>query len=164
MPHVRASNALTGRWCATFGDENPVVSGAGLWPLPAVLTGVVSGRARDELAAAVGNAADHAHAAGLELLKSLDTSREVSTEIGACARAGLTSREEWVRSMPGQNVMARFDATGFEAAAVDPTGVPQKTWSSPTPGAAVVRSVIGIAEAVAQQQDSVSIQLLEAVS
>ncbi|MFD3706768.1 serpin family protein [Nocardia sp. NPDC058658] len=36
VPHVRASNALTGRWCATFGGEDAVVSGAGLWPLLAI--------------------------------------------------------------------------------------------------------------------------------
>ncbi|MEV6223178.1 hypothetical protein AB0M13_16145 [Nocardia fluminea] len=127
VPHVRASNALTGRWCATFGGEDAVVSGAGLWPLLAVLAGAASGRARDELAAAVGIAADQAHAAGLALLKSLDTSREVSTAIGAWVRAGLTLREEWVRSMPAGTVGELGDP-----AAINLTGVPRKTWSTIT--------------------------------
>ncbi|MFJ2663371.1 serpin family protein [Nocardia fluminea] len=121
VPHVRASNALTGRWCATFGGEDAVVSGAGLWPLLAVLAGAASGPARDELAAAVGIAADQAHAAGLELLKSLDTSREVSTAIGAWVRAGLTLREEWVRSMPAGTVGELGDPAALDAWAREQT-------------------------------------------
>ncbi|MGW5918260.1 hypothetical protein ACWFPY_04650 [Nocardia fluminea] len=138
VPHVRASNALTGRWCATFGGEDAVVSGAGLWPLLAVLAGAASGPARDELAAAVGIAADQAHAAGLELLKSLDTSREVATAIGAWVRAGLTLREEWVRSMPAGTVGELGDPAALDAwareqtPAINLTGVPQKTWSTIT--------------------------------
>ncbi|MFE1592182.1 serpin family protein [Nocardia sp. NPDC058705] len=121
VPHVRASNALTGRWCATFGNEDAVVSGAGLWPLLAVLAGAASGRARDELSAAVGVSADQAHAAGLDMLKSLDTSREVSTAIGAWVRTGLTLREEWVRSMPVGTVGALGDQAALDAWAREQT-------------------------------------------
>lgn len=121
LPHVRASNALTGRWCATFGGEDAVVSGAGLWPLLAVLAGAASGRARDELAAAVGVAAEQAHAAGLDMLKSLDTSREVSTAIGAWVRPGLTLREEWVRSMPAGTVGELGDPAALDAWAHEQT-------------------------------------------
>lgn len=121
LPHVQASNALTGRWCATFGGEDAVVSGAGLWPLLAVLAGAASGVARDELAAAVGVSAEQAHAAGLEMLKSLDTSREVSTAIGAWVRAGLTLREEWVRSMPTGTVEVLGDPAALDAWANEKT-------------------------------------------
>lgn len=127
LPHVRASNALTGRWCATFGGEDAVVSGAGLWPLLAVLAGAASGQARDELAGAVGVPAEQAHAAGLDMLKSLDTSREVSTAIGAWVRAGLTLRDEWVRSMPAGTVGVLDDPAALDAWARDRTqGLIQK--------------------------------------
>ncbi|MFC6012427.1 serpin family protein [Nocardia lasii] len=101
---VRASNALTGRWCASFGDSDAVVSGAGLWPLLAVLAGAASGQARAELAEAIGIPAEDAHAAGLELLAALDASKEVSTALGVWVRADLTLRAEWVRSMPAGTV------------------------------------------------------------
>ncbi len=127
VPHVRASNALTGRWCATFGGEDAVVSGAGLWPLLAVLAGAAAGLARGELAAAVGVSADQAHAAGLDMLKSLDTSREVSTAIGAWVRPRLRLREEWVRSMPVGTVGVLDDAAALDAWARDQTqGLIQK--------------------------------------
>ncbi|MFD3508380.1 serpin family protein [Nocardia sp. NPDC058666] len=115
MPHVRSSNAMTGRWCATFGGGDAVVSGAGLWPLLAVLAGAASGPARDELAAALEIPAEQAHAAGLDMLKSLDNSREVSTAIGAWVRAGLTLREEWVRSMPEGTVGVLGDPAALDA-------------------------------------------------
>ncbi|MGW6697349.1 serpin family protein [Nocardia sp. NPDC055049] len=121
LPHVRASNALTGRWCETFEGGDAVVSGAGLWPLLAVLAGAASGPARDELAAAVGVPAEQAHAAGLDMLKSLDTSREVSTAIGAWVRAGLTLREEWVRSMPAGTVGELGDPAALDAWANEQT-------------------------------------------
>ncbi|MFD4438900.1 serpin family protein [Nocardia sp. NPDC058519] len=120
-PHARASNALTGRWCATFGGEDAVVSGAGLWPLLAVLAGAASGRSRDELAAVVGIPAEQAHAAGLDMLKSLDTSREVSTAIGAWVRPELTLREEWVRSMPAGTVGELGDPAALDAWAQEQT-------------------------------------------
>lgn len=121
LPHVRASNALTGRWCATFGGGDTVVSGAGLWPLLAVLAGAASGQARDELASAVGVPAEQAHAAGLDMLKSLDTSREVSTAIGAWVRPGLILREEWVRSMPAGTVGELGDPAALDAWAREQT-------------------------------------------
>ncbi|TCJ95123.1 serpin family protein [Nocardia alba] len=121
VPHVRASNALTGRWCATFGDGDAVVSGAGLWPLLALLAGAASGRARDELAAVVGVVAEQAHAAGLDMLKSLDTSREVSTAIGVWFRAGFTLRADWVRSMPTGTVGELGDRAALDAWAQEQT-------------------------------------------
>ena len=46
-PAVYAANDLTAQWCARFGDGDFVVSGAGLWPLLALLAS-----AADETAAA----------------------------------------------------------------------------------------------------------------
>lgn len=101
---VRAANALTARWSATFAESDAVISGAGLWPLLAVLAGAAGGRARTELAAAVGLRSEDAHAAGLEFLRSLDDAAEVSAAIGAWVRPDLELRAEWVRAMPAGSV------------------------------------------------------------
>ncbi|MFF2082536.1 serpin family protein [Nocardia sp. NPDC058176] len=118
---VRSANALTARWSATFAADDAVVSGAGLWPLLAVLAGAAGGGARAELADAVGIRAEDAHAAGLELLSALDGSREVSTAIGAWVRPGLELRPEWVRSMPAGTVGVLGDQAVLDAWARDHT-------------------------------------------
>lgn len=115
MPHVRSANRLTARWCARFGGGDTVVSAAGVWPLLAILAGCAQGRARTELAEAAGVPAEYAHAAGLELLKTLDASREVTTAIGAWVRPQLTLREEWVRSLPAGTVAALGDPARLDA-------------------------------------------------
>ncbi|MCA2208496.1 serpin family protein [Nocardia rosealba] len=122
MPHVRSANELTARWCTTFGGANTAVSAAGLWPLLAVLAGAAEGPARTELAAALGVPADEAHAAGLAMLKSLDDSREVSTAIGAWAKAGLPVRPEWIASMPAGTVGELGDPAALDAWAREQTG------------------------------------------
>ncbi|WP_278264232.1 serpin family protein [Nocardia sp. AG03] len=121
MPHVRSANALTARWCATFGGEDTVVSAAGVWPLLAILAGCAEGPTRAELVAAAGVPAEYAHAAGLELLKTLDASREVTTAIGAWVRPELPLREEWVRSMPAGTVGTLRGSAQLDAWARDHT-------------------------------------------
>ncbi|MDO3646717.1 serpin family protein [Nocardia mangyaensis] len=118
---VRAANALTERWSATFAAGDAVVSGAGLWPLLAVLAGAAGGGARAELADAVGVRAEDAHPAGLELLRALDESREVSTAIGTWVRPGLELRPEWVHSMPVGTVGVLGDQAVLDAWARDHT-------------------------------------------
>ncbi|MFE3544546.1 serpin family protein [Nocardia sp. NPDC059177] len=127
MPHVRSANVLTSRWCATFGGGDAVVSGAGLWPLLAILAGAAAGPARAELSAAASVPAEYAHAAGLEMLESLDTSREVSTAIGAWVRPELSLRPEWVRSVPEGTVGVLGDPAVLDAWAREKTdGLIQK--------------------------------------
>ncbi|MFD3593693.1 serpin family protein [Nocardia sp. NPDC058640] len=115
MPHVRSSNALTGRWCATFEGGDAVVSGAGLWPLLAILASAAAGRARDELAAAVDVPAELAQLFGLEMLRSLDASTEVSTALGVWVRAGVPLRREWVDTMPTGTVGELGDSAMLDA-------------------------------------------------
>ncbi|KAF0847456.1 serine protease inhibitor [Nocardia caishijiensis] len=121
MPHVRSANELTTRWCTTFGGANTAVSAAGVWPLLAVLAGAADGAARTELSAALGISADEAHTAGLAMLKTLDASREVSTAIGAWAKAGLPVRPEWIESLPAGTIGELGDPAALDAWAREQT-------------------------------------------
>jgi len=59
-PAVQAANTLTERWCSRLGDgdgEDYALSGAGLWPLLALLASAADDPAAAELAAAVGRPA-----------------------------------------------------------------------------------------------------------
>ncbi|WP_342802134.1 serpin family protein [Nocardia sp. No.11] len=119
---VRSSNALTARWTTTFADDDAVVSGAGAWPLLAVLAGAAQGAARGELTAAVGVSAESAHAAGLALLRSLDSSAEIAVATGAWVRPGITLRDAWVRSMPAGTAGTLLDRAALDAWASERTG------------------------------------------
>jgi hypothetical protein len=46
---VTAANRLTARWAGTCGDGSVVMSGAGAWPVLALLGSAASGRGRQEL-------------------------------------------------------------------------------------------------------------------
>lgn len=59
-PAVRAANTLTERWCAGQGGGDFVLSGAGLWPLLALLASAADEAARADLAAALGRPAESA--------------------------------------------------------------------------------------------------------
>ena len=59
-PAVQAANTLTARWCARLGSDDFVVSGAGLWPLLALLAAAADEPAGAELAAALGRPTDTA--------------------------------------------------------------------------------------------------------
>ncbi|MFD0361089.1 serpin family protein [Nocardia sp. GCM10030253] len=100
VPHVVAANDLTARWCAAAGDDDFVVSGAGLWPLLALLTAAAEGRARSELEAAIGVSADVATTAALELLGTLAAAEDVSAALGLWVRADLPLHEDWARQLP----------------------------------------------------------------
>ncbi|MEU3012888.1 serpin family protein [Nocardia asteroides] len=119
---VRSSNALTARWTTTFADDDAVVSGAGLWPLLAILAGAAHGPAREELAAAVGVSAGTAHAAGLELLRVFDSSSAVAAAIGAWIRPGMTFRDDWVRTMPPGSTGTLTDQAALDDWAREHTG------------------------------------------
>ncbi|MGS2805131.1 serpin family protein [Nocardia sp. MW-W600-9] len=112
---------MTARWTSTFADDDAVVSGAGAWSLLAVLAGAAQGSARAELAAAVGVSAEAAHEAGVELLRSLDSSAEVAVATGAWVRPGISLRDEWVRSMPAGTAGILVDQAALDAWASEHT-------------------------------------------
>ena len=59
-PAVQAANTLTARWCTRLGADDFVLSGAGLWPLLALLASAADEQAGAELAAALGRPVDTA--------------------------------------------------------------------------------------------------------
>ncbi|WP_067654316.1 serpin family protein [Nocardia harenae] len=101
---VTAANALTARWAATAGSGDFVLSGAGVWPLLALLTGAAEGPARAELEAALGIPAAAAHEGGLRLLEVLGSSADLSAALGFWVRDGLPLRPEWRGSVPAGTV------------------------------------------------------------
>lgn len=98
---VRGSNALTSRWAATLpAAGSTVFSGAGVWPLLALLAAAADGQGRAELEAAIGVPADGAELAAREVLDALHGSSAVHAAIGIWARADVAFSEWWTRSVP----------------------------------------------------------------
>ncbi|MEU6828315.1 serpin family protein [Nocardia beijingensis] len=105
--HVGAANALTDRWCAAAGDRDFVVSGAGVWPLLALLASAADGPARDELTAATGVPTADARAGALRLLRDLERAEAVSAALGVWVRRDLPVHEAWSQALP-DGVLARL--------------------------------------------------------
>lgn len=103
-PEATAANALTARWAAAAGSGDYVLSGAGVWPLLALLTGAAEGSARAELEGALGVPAAAAHEGGLRLLELLGSSADLSAALGLWVREGLPLRPEWRASVPAGTV------------------------------------------------------------
>lgn len=102
---VQLSNALTARWAATAGGA-AVFSGAGVYPLLALLAGVASGPARDELLAVAPTPLDLPDGGG------------VRSALGVWTRHDLPLHPAWTAGSPlsGDPVadQARLDAWAAE--------------------------------------------------
>ncbi len=100
---VRAANRLTARWvgaeCAT-AETSTVVSGAGVWPLLALLAAAADGLGRRELAEAAGVDADGAEGLARELLDLVDASDSTRAALGVWSRADLPLRQWWRDTIP----------------------------------------------------------------
>ncbi|MGW7239957.1 serpin family protein [Streptomyces sp. NPDC054804] len=96
---VRAVNALTTRW-ATTAEDGTVFSAAGVWPLLAFLADGAHGRARAELAAALGLPAGEAAGAARELLGALAGAEGLDTALGVWTKRTLELREGWAAGLP----------------------------------------------------------------
>jgi serine protease inhibitor len=116
MP-ARAANELTARWAAGAADGRSLaLSGAGVWPLLALLAGAADGETRSELEAAAGVGGDQgAHAAG-ELLAALAGSESVRLALGAWVRSDLPLTDWWRRAIPAAQ---RGELTGDAGADQD---------------------------------------------
>ncbi|HPX37609.1 MAG TPA: serpin family protein [Mycobacterium sp.] len=99
-PAVHAANDLTGQWCARLGDEDFVASGAGLWPLLALLASAADETAASELAAAIGRPAESAVQDALELISLLRAGESTTAALGLWTRRGLPLHEEWASQLP----------------------------------------------------------------
>ncbi|MFR9750203.1 serpin family protein [Nocardia sp. 004] len=99
-PQVLAANALTARWCAELGERDFVVSGPGVWPLPAMLATAAEGPAREELAAALGISAASGEEAALRLLRDLDRADSVAAALGIWVHRDLPLHQTWSDRLP----------------------------------------------------------------
>ncbi|MEU0841905.1 hypothetical protein ABZ370_20885 [Streptomyces sp. NPDC005962] len=102
---VRAVNALTGRWAraAVTDDEGTVFTGAGVWPLLALLAGAADGPARGELEGALGvgaEGADGATALGRAAVEALAAIDGVDAATGLWTRHDLPVRSAWEAELP----------------------------------------------------------------
>ncbi|WP_459958925.1 serpin family protein [Nocardia sp. IFM 10818] len=103
---VRASNDLTARWCGTLrADANAVLSGAGLWPLLALLASAADDPAKSELTAAIGRPARTSQAEAVELLDIIDNADAASAALALWLRPGLTLADPaWSAALPAGTV------------------------------------------------------------
>ncbi|TDC46398.1 hypothetical protein E1212_26950, partial [Jiangella ureilytica] len=92
-------NQLTAAWLQR-SDGAGVLSGAGLWPLLAVLAWSADEPGRGELAGAVGLPADECMDAARDLLKEVDDLDGVDAALGLWAQEAAEVRPEWRDTLP----------------------------------------------------------------
>ncbi|MEV0173477.1 serpin family protein [Streptomyces sp. NPDC050803] len=135
---IRAVNALTARW-AGAAEDNTVFSAAGVWPLLAFLADGAAGRARAELAEAVGLPADRTAGAARELLAGLGSTRGLDAALGMWTSRALELSERWEAGLPAD---ARGVLTGDGAAdrkALD-------AWAAKRTGGLIERMPVEVSE------------------
>ncbi|MET8775338.1 serpin family protein [Nocardia sp. NPDC004654] len=101
---VAAVNELTARWAAVAGERDFVVSGAGIWPLLALLAAAADDPARAELEAAVGLPAERAHSAALEVLRIMAEAEDLSAVLGVWFAEELPLHRVWSDSLPPDTI------------------------------------------------------------
>ncbi len=99
-PAVLAANALTARWCARLDGEDFALSGAGLWPLLALLASAADEAAGAELEAALGRPADSAQQDALELIDILRAGESTTAALGLWARKDIPLEPDWASGVP----------------------------------------------------------------
>jgi len=99
---ILAANRLTANWAqsAVADGRSTVLSGAGAWPLLALLAAAAGGPARTELQAATGIPADGAEHEAAELLAAIAGSRAARAALGLWARAELPFTDWWRGAVP----------------------------------------------------------------
>ena len=113
-PAVQAANTLTARWCTRLGADDFVLSGAGLWPLLALLASAADEQAGAELAAALGRPVDIAQQEALELIDVLRTGVSTTAALGLWTREGTPLREEWASGLPQGVVRTLTDQAALD--------------------------------------------------
>ena len=99
-PAVRAANALTARWCGRLGGQDFALSGAGLWPLLALLASAADEPAAAELAAALGRPADCAARDALEVIDILRAGQSTTAALGLWTRKDVPLQTDWASGLP----------------------------------------------------------------
>ena len=113
-PAVQAANTLTARWCTRLGADDFVLSGAGLWPLLALLASAADEQAGAELAAALGRPVDIAQQEALELIDVLRAGVSTTAALGLWTREGTPLREEWASGLPQGVVRTLTDQAALD--------------------------------------------------
>jgi serine protease inhibitor len=121
-PVVRATNDLTARWCGRLGGGDFALSGAGLWPLLALLASAGDESARAELAAALGRPADSAQRDALELIDILRTGELTTAALGLWTRKDVPLQQEWASGIPEGVVGKLTDQEALDRWAARETG------------------------------------------
>ncbi|WP_405648141.1 serpin family protein [Streptomyces sp. NBC_00019] len=98
---IDAVNGLAARWAATV-EGGTVFSAAGVWPLLAFLADGAMGRAREELAEALGVPAEQAAAAARELLATMAAVDGLDSALGLWTKRFVELREEWEAGLPAE--------------------------------------------------------------
>ncbi|MER6536761.1 serpin family protein [Streptomyces sp900105755] len=135
---ARAVNGLTTRWAAAAPGDT-VFSAAGVWPLLAFLADGADGRARGELADALGLPADEAAGVARELLGGMAGMRGLHTAVGVWTRRTLELREAWAAALPAGTRGVLTGDAATDRAALD-------AWAADRTGGLVERMPVGLDE------------------
>lgn len=121
-PVVQAANCLTARWCSRLCGEDFALSGAGLWPLLALLASAADESVRAELAAALERPADSAQRDALEVLDILRAGLSTTAALGIWTHKKAPLREEWKYHLPDGVVQTLTDQAALDWWAAEQTG------------------------------------------
>lgn len=102
--HVAAVNRMTARWLARWGTGSGVLSGAGAWPLIAVLAGSADAPADSDLAAAAGIDPVTGIAAAREVVALLTETDGVDAALGLWAQERARVYDDWRESVGADTV------------------------------------------------------------
>jgi serine protease inhibitor len=102
MDLARAANRLTARWARSLiVDGSVVFSGAGVWPIIAILASAADGPAREELSAAAGVDSADGLKSALQLINSIHGG-DTHLAVGLWTNAHLALAEWWAANVPAQ--------------------------------------------------------------
>jgi hypothetical protein len=104
-----------------MGSDDFVLSGAGLWPLLALLASAADEEARAELAEALGRPADTAQQEALELIDVLRTGVSTTAALGLWTRKDIPLHEEWASGFPEGVMGTLTDQAALDQWASDET-------------------------------------------
>jgi serine protease inhibitor len=138
-PVVRAANTLTARWCGRLGGGDFALSGAGLWPLLALLASAADESAGAELSAALGRPADSAQQDALALIDILRTGVSTTAALGLWTREDIPLQQHWASGLPEGVVRTLTDQEALDRWAAEETdGLIKKFPLEITPATALV--------------------------
>ena len=121
-PAVQAANTLTARWCSRMGAEDFVLSGAGLWPLLALLAAGADDPAGAELAEALDRPTENAQRDALEIIDILRGGQSTTAALGLWTREGVPLDSGWAAPLPVEVVGALTDQAALDRWAAEQTG------------------------------------------